>query len=235
MDLPALIVDAKEQLAGWNSRRVDAGNHRVPSELSEVRRVLATFLNDVRDLRNVLSRDDLEEIGHQDLAELLQLLVDSLGVAANLPCVRELEATFDKRGIERVTNCVGQEVPPELAEPAVEHAWLSKVLEDLDFQDNTLRTFDAARHSRQREEYADTDREHLASTPIRVKRLAAESIVEPMERHTGDRDLVRKEANKRQRHLSVRQLFARAPHIVRPTCCPLCGRVGRCLRSSSPR
>jgi len=213
-DLLALIVDAKEQLAGWNSRRVDAGDPRVTSELSEVRTVLATCLKDVRDLGKILSRDDLEEIGHQDLADLLQLLVDSRGVAANLPRVRELEATFDQRGIERVTKRVGQEIPPELVGPAVEYAWLSKVLEDLDIQDNTLRTFDAVRQSRQREEYADADREHLASTPIRVKRLVAESIVETMERHPGERDLVRKEAKKRQRHLSVRQLFARAPHML---------------------
>ena len=213
-DLPALIVDAKEQLAGWTSRRVDAGNPRVPSELSEVRTVLATFLNDVRDFGKIMSRDDLEEISHQELAELLQLLVDSFGVAANLPRVRELEATFDQRGIEPVTKRVGQEIPPELVVPAVEHAWLCKVLEGLDIQDSTLRTFDAARHSRQREEYADADRQHLATTPVRVKRLVAESIVETMGRHPGERDLVRKEANKRQRHLSVRQLFARAPHML---------------------
>ena len=213
-DLLALIVDAKEQLAGWNSRRVDAGNPQVPSELDKVKTALSAFLDGVRDLGKMLSRDDLETISHQELAELLQLLVDSLGVAANLPRVRQLEGIFDQRGIERITKRVGNEIPPEFAVAAVEHAWLSKVLEDLDIEDNTLRTFDAARHTRQREEYADADREHLASTPIRVKRLVAESIVEMMERHPGERDLVRKEANKRQRHLSVRQLFARAPHML---------------------
>ena len=210
-ELPALIVDAKEQLAGWTSRRVDAGHPRAPSKLSEVRTALAIFLDGIRDLSSVLPKEDLEEIGHQDLAERLQRLVDTFGVAANLPRFRELEAIFDQCGIDRVMKRVGQEIPPKLAVTAVEHAWLNKVLEDLDIRDNTLRSFDAAR---QREEYADADREHLASTPLRVKRLVAESIVETMERHPNERDLVRKEAARKRRHLSVRQLFARAPHML---------------------
>ena len=59
-----------------------------------------------------------------------------------------------------------------------------------------------------------TDREHLASTPIRIKRLVAESIIGTMEQHPKERDLVRKEAVKKSRHLSVRQLFAQAPHML---------------------
>ena len=212
--LLSLIVEASEQVAEWNSRSVDAGHPRVPSELHEVRTGLAALLDGIRNLGKVLSRDDLEEIGHQDVADLLHNLVGTLSVAANLPRIRELEAAFEKRGVERVTRRVGEEIPPELAAAAIEHAWLNKVLEDLDIQDNALRTFDAARHSRQRHEFAEMDREHLSQTPLRVKRLVAESIVETMERHPQERDLVRREAAKRRRHLSVRQLFAQAPHML---------------------
>ena len=213
-ELLALITEAKVQLAEWASRRTDAGHPQVPSDLDEVRTALPAFLDGVRDLGKMLSRDDLETISHQELAELMQQLVDSIGVAANLPRVRELEGIFDQRGIERITQRVGREIPPEFAVAAVEDAWLSKVLESLDIQDNTLGTFDARRHTRQRDEYADTDREHLESTPIRVKRRVAEAIVETMEQHAEEGDLVRKEAAKKRRHLSVRQLFARAPHML---------------------
>lgn len=212
--LLSLIVVASEQVAEWNSRSVDAGDPRVPNELDDVRSGLDALLDGIRKLGRVMSMDDLEEIGHQDLAALLQNLVGTLSVAANLPRIRELEATFDKRGIERVTRRVGEEIPPEQVAAAVEHAWLNKVLEDLDIQDNTLRSFDAVRCSRQRHEFAQTDLEHLSQTPLRVKRLVAEAIIETMEQHPEERDLVRREAAKKRRHLSVRQLFARAPHML---------------------
>ena len=213
-DVLALINQAIEQRAEWSQHQKDDGDPRAPAELSQVRTALETLLDGVRDLGRVLAKDDLDLFGHQDLAELLDRLVGTLGVAANLPRIRELEATFERRGIERVTRQLGREIPATAACAAVEHAWLRKVLEDLDIQDKTLRSFDGARHSRQRDEFAETDREHLASTPIRVKRLVAESIIETMEQHPQERDLVRKEAAKKSRHLSVRQHFAQAPHML---------------------
>ena len=213
-ELPALIVDAIAQLADWRSRSVDAGLPRTSTALVEVRTALTALLSSVRELGKLLSRDDLEEIGHQDLAELLQLLVDTLEVAGNLPRLREIEASFDERGIASIAKRVGDEIAPELAVATVEHAWLSKILEDLNIQDHTLRAFDADRHAQKREEFVDADREHLESTPIRVKRLVAESIVETMEQYAEERDVVRREAAKRRRHLSVRQLFAQAPHML---------------------
>ena len=213
-DVLALINQAIDQRAEWSQRRRDDGDPRAPSELNQVRTALQTLLDGVRDLGQVLARDDLDRLAHQELAELLDRLVGTLGIAANLPRMRELEATFERSGIERVTRQVGREVPATAAGAAVEHAWLRKVLEDLDIQDKTLRSFDGARQSRQRDEFVDSDREHLASTPIRVKRLVAESIIETMEQHPKERDLVRKQAAKKSRHLSVRQLFAQAPHML---------------------
>ncbi len=213
-DVLALINEAIEQRAEWSQRQKDDGDPRAPSELSQVKSAVETLMDGVRDLGQVLARDDLDQLGHHELAELLDGLVTTLSVAANLPRIRELEATFERQGVERVTRQVGREIPATAAGAAVEHAWLCKVLEDLDIRDKTLRSFDGARHSRQRDEFVDTDRKHLASTPIRVKRLVAESIIETMEQHPKERDLVRKEAAKKSRHLSVRQLYAQAPHML---------------------
>ena len=165
-------------------------------------------------LAKVTGIDDLDRMPHADLAGKLEWMASNQTVVASLPRVREIEARFRESGIESVIERVGGEIPPELAARAVEHAWLRRVLNDLEFDDQRLSTFDSVGHSRRRDEFAEADRQHLESTPQRVHRLTAEAIIETMDVHPKEADLVRKEAAKRRRHLSVRQLFARAPHVL---------------------
>ena len=133
---------------------------------------------------------------------------------ANLPRIRELEASFERAGIGTLIEKVGADIRPENAAPTIEHAWLWKVLDDLEFEDRRIASFDGRAHSRHREEYAELDRRHLDSTPLRVRRLAAEAIIATMNAHPEETALIRREAAKRRRHLSVRQLFAQAPHVL---------------------
>ena len=88
------------------------------------------------------------------------------------------------------------------------------MLDDLEFEDRRLSTFDSEGHSRRRDEFAEADHQHLESTPQRVHRLTAEAIIETMNVHPEETVLIRREAAKKGRHLSVRQLFARAPHVL---------------------
>ena len=113
-----------------------------------------------------------------------------------------------------VLKRVGESIPPEYAAEAVEYAWLRRILEDVDFDDRRLHSFDGTAHSRHRNEFVAYDRRHLQETPQRVQRLLAESIIQTMDAHGEETALIRREAAKSRRHLTIRRLFAQAPHVL---------------------
>ena len=69
-------------------------------------------------------------------------------------------------------------------------------------------------HNRSRDEFARLDVQHLQLNPDRIRRQAAEQAIAAMNEHPEQRDLVRREAVKRSRHLSVRQLVHQAPEVL---------------------
>ena len=157
---------------------------------------------------------DLARRPHEELASLLERLAASRAVAASLPRVRDLEARFREAGIADLTAQAGKAIAPEHTASAVEYAWLSRVLDDLAFDDPLLSTFEREAHARCRDEFAESDRRHLQSAPERLRRLHAETVIAAMNANPDEEKLIRREAAKKRRHLSVRRLFADAPHVL---------------------
>ena len=182
--------------------------------LNDVDERVRALVDGLRELSSVMRVESMETVRHEELLDVLGRMASSRTTAANLPRIRELEANFDLAGIGNLVERVGEDIRPELAARTVEHAWLWRVLDDLEFEDRRLASFDAGTHSRYRDEFVELDRRHRESTPLRVRRLAAEAIIETMNDHPEETALIRREAAKRRRHLSVRQLFSRAPHVL---------------------
>ena len=185
-----------------------------PDTLSDVEQHVGALVKGLTALHRIAGIDHLNRLAHEDLASALQRMASSRTTVANLPRIRELDESFARAGIGNLVERVGEDIRLELAVHTVEYAWLSRVLEDLEFDDRRISSFDGGAHSRHRDEFADLDRRHRDSTPLRVRRLAAEAIIATMNEHPGETSLIRREAAKRRRHLSVRQLFARAPHVL---------------------
>ena len=185
-----------------------------PDKLSTLKERASALDSGFASLAKVMGINDLERLPYSDLSEVLNRMISTRTVVANLPRIRELEARFGEAGIGNLIQLVGRDVPPEHAARTVEHAWLGRVMEDLEFEDQQIAAFDGGTHSRHRDEFAEIDRQHRDSTAQRVHRLTAEAIIETMNGHPEETVLVRREAAKSRRHLSVRQLFARAPHVL---------------------
>ncbi len=208
-----LVEEAGAHITEW-TRRTGSGEPRLPVEMASVGDRVAALLDALEAIRGVAGLGDFEQVPHGHLAATLERLASDPQVVANLPRIRELEARSRDAGITSVLEHVGGDIPIELAPRSVEHAWLRRVLDDLEFEDRRLSTFDSEGHSRRRDEFAEADHQHLESTPQRVHRLTAEAIIETMNVHPEETVLIRREAAKKGRHLSVRQLFARAPHVL---------------------
>ena len=205
-----LVDEAAQQVEGWKSRS-GSGIPRVPAGLGNAQERVAALGGGLEALADATALDGLKNRSYADLGEMLERLASNRTVVANLPRVRELEARFKEAG---VASTLAEDTPPELAIRTVEYAWLRRVLDDLEFDDRRLSAFDSEGHSRHRDEFAEADLLHLESTPQRVHRLTAEAIITTMDLHQEETALVRREAAKKRRHLSVRQLFAQAPHVL---------------------
>ena len=142
-------------------------------------------------LADVAGIDDLDRLPHTDLSVALDRMTSSRTAVANLPRLRELEARFEEAGVGEIIQLVAGEVPSGHVASAVEHAWLKRVLEDLEFEDPRIAAFDGSTHSRHRDEFVEADCRHRDSTPQRVNRLTAEAIIEAMNSHPEEVTLVR--------------------------------------------
>ena len=185
-----------------------------PDRLSDVEQVVGALVEGLGALDRIGGIDHLDGLPHGDLASALQRMASSRTTVTILPRIRELEESFARGGIGSLVKRTGEDIQPEHAARTVEHAWLSRVLEDLEFEDRRISSFDGGTHSRHRDQFSDLDRRHRDSTPLRVRRLAAEAIIATMNAHPEETTLIRREAAKKRRHLSGRQLFARAPHVL---------------------
>ena len=208
-----VVEQAHAHVREWQEHGGD-GNPCTPTELQALQERVAALAGDVEALGSILGQGDMLRTPRETLTSTLERLASDPVAVANLPRVRELEARFRNAGVTSALERVGEDLPSVFAAAAVEHAWLRRVLEDLEFQDRRLSTFDSEGHSRRRDEFAEADRQHLESTPQRVHRVTAEAIIGTMNEYPDETLLIRREAAKKRRHLSVRQLFARAPHVL---------------------
>ncbi len=211
-----MVRSAGNQLDEWQRRSLDGGEPRTPAGLDGARERVERLVHALNALGAIIKDNGLHERTIDDLAALLDRLASdsSRTAVASLPRLRKLEAGFREAGVATVLERVGEDIPQEHAAAAVEHAWLSRVLEDLEFADRRLSAFDSAAHSHHRDKFIEIDRKHLSLTPQRIRRLVAEATVEAMDEHHDQTQIIRREAAKRRGHLSVRRLFKRAPHVL---------------------
>ena len=161
-----------------------------------------------------LAQGSLLSLSVEDLRVILQGLVSTEQVAGRLPRLRELERGFEAAGIGQIVSAVGSDLPVELATNAIASAWLQGVWSELALSEPRLAGFVGEAHNRSRDDFARLDVQHLQLNPDRIRREAAEQAVAAMNEHPEQRDLVRREAVKRSRHLSVRQLVHQAPEVL---------------------
>ncbi|WP_419842153.1 AAA domain-containing protein [Candidatus Poriferisodalis sp.] len=209
-----VLERAERDVSAWAAMGAE-GTPRVPQELEAA---LDCWAGASESIAALLDHDILtdEDIGSAPaaLADTLDRLASSPDVARRLPRIRELESSLREAEVMSIAAAAGRRFPAQRAVEAVKHAWLSRVLEELSFTDEQLSGFDSDRIGRIREEYASFDAEHRDATPARLRRRIAESVTKAMDAHPEQATLIRAEAGKKRRHLSIRQLLAKASDVL---------------------
>ena len=96
----------------------------------------------------------------------------------------------------------------------MQHAWLSSCLEEAHLQDPSLAAFNGQSHIEIVHEFQQLDRERLAVAVDRVRRAHAQRAIEARNRNPNQSIIVAREAEKKARHIPLRQLVAQAPDVL---------------------
>ena len=190
--IEALSKTLRRLLSVWSEIGAE-GIPRIPDGLDDAIESVADVAESHASLTalNLLADGDKDTNSIEALSKTLRRLLSSPDVAQKLPRIRELESGFRDARLMSLLEVAGHDYPAASAARTVEHAWLSRVLEDLSFTDQRLAGFDSDRATRVRNEYAEFDREHLDATPMRLSRRVARSVIDAMDAHPEQATLIR--------------------------------------------
>jgi very-short-patch-repair endonuclease len=204
-------------LADWRACAVDAGQPRLPENLTGLRGALDQLTADLAAVATV-TRDgallDPGAVPTDTLAGRLDaLLADT--TLYKLAELYRLRSALERRGLgELVVDAATRGLSPDAAVTAFDAARLAGILEAVSLTDPVVGAFDGPAHRRVVADYADADRSHIASGPDRVRRAVAEWAVAARDAHPDESDIITRQARLKRKHLPVRQLFQAAPHVL---------------------
>src|SRR5262249_25494269 len=147
----------------------------------------------------------------EDVDELLR---DS-DVVRKLPDLRRLDRNLQAVGLGPIiaeARAAGLSNDDTLAR--TEHVWLRSVVDEVEFRDPLLATFDALTHAATIARFRDVDRRHLAMNAARLRRIYAEHAVKARDDQPDEAAIVKGQANRKRGHLPLRTLFQKAPNAL---------------------
>ncbi len=149
------------------------------------------------------------------LVQWLEALLADVPTLSKLPELHRLRTEMLGAGLEELLNGIdGSDLGREEAAQVLRYAWLRSIVRHLELSDTVLGAFDGEQHREVVAEFQKADREHIESTPERVRRLCAEQAVAIQDAQPENGALVRAEAAKKRKHLPIRQLFSAAPDVL---------------------
>ena len=209
------IARVEQQALAWRQYSLKGnGPPQAPEDAAKLHMAVSDLVLALTKLSNGVVRPGFLRLSAEELRLTLDTMASQESVAARLPQLRELERRFEAAGIGQITSAVGTGIPAEMATQAIACAWLQGVWSELTLAEPRLAGFVGEAHNRSRDHFARLDLQHLEHNPDRIKRAAAEHAIAAMNQYPQQTDLVRREAVKRSRHLSVRQLVHQAPEVL---------------------
>lgn len=209
-----LVADAQAQAGEWEALG-GSGTPRLPDHLQEAVGSYQQLTDKLAALGAYLVTRDLTRRPHRELGSDVNTLLADQQTLFRLPRIHELEGWLETHHLAPLMQAVRDgEVDADEVVAVFDHAWLSSIRTQVSARDPRLANFDGKLQKRRVEEFRHADEEHLDNTAVRVRRAVAEQATHICNQHPEQDQLVRREANKKRRHLTLRRLFDEAPQVL---------------------
>lgn len=151
----------------------------------------------------------------QQMEHTLRELSDDRDMVFHLPALHALLDKFAAAGLsDLVAEIAKRNATAEQAQRMFRHMWLRCLADEFKLRSSVLREFTGLRQSRLAEEFRDADIDHIAMAARRVRRKVAIALRRACDDHPSEKELLRKEANKKSHHFPLRKLVEDASHVL---------------------
>jgi hypothetical protein len=209
------VTAAAGQAKRWREMCGDAPLPEAPVKLAEVREALAAVGEELAALDGRLRQGRLDRLPLPELAELLDGLLADVTTPHRIPRLLQIEREIGERGAVAIVDEIRARKPAPEAWPAFfESAWLASCFDQARVEDPQIGGFNGRTHDRVVEEFRDLDQGRLELAAARVRRAHAESVIRTMNEYPDQEALVKRETEKRARHMPLRELLAKAPDVL---------------------
>lgn len=207
------IAAAADQLRQWKSAGAD-GAPCPPDDLDALVDLHGPVVESLEELDGLLGRQSLDGSREEVTARLHGLRADT-ATLGRLPDLHRLRLALHAIGLgDLVDELASWQVDVEGSLETVEYSLMASIIDEVRISDPRVGGFDGAKHARTVTEFQDADRRHIASTPQRVRRLAAERAMRVEIEQPDEATMIRREAAKNSRHRPVRETFNAAPAVM---------------------
>jgi len=214
-ELWTAATDAFQLLERWRVLCMDQlGTPRPCGGLDELRIAFANWKDQLDSLEAAISASptDGSVTGAQSFLDDLLRDVPTL---AKLPELHRLRVSLRAQGLGPLLfELEPRALEAGLARQVLQFAWLSSIREHLQLTDSRIGAFDGEQQRHVVAEFQQADREHIETTAQRVRRLCAEQATAAQDANQEGAALIRSQAAKKRKHLSIRELFSAAPDVM---------------------
>jgi Protein of unknown function (DUF4011)/AAA domain len=208
------LTKAADELKTWNDFAADGALPTSPEELDAIAATFGQLQAELGELASVLQVECLDD-SIEALERHLDALLADTATLGKLPELHRRRGALVQMGLqELLADLEKRGLSPEASATALQHAWLSSIVEHIQLSDVRIGAFDGEQHLRTVAEFQEADRRHIETTAQRVRRLCAEQATHIQDQLPDEAALIRDQAARKRKHLSLRQLFSAAPEVM---------------------
>ncbi len=193
---------------------------QIPLVVKDEKQFMETFitLNEgITALGTVIEKEfgAFDTLPLSEVASQLRRLADDRRTPSLLPTIHEARSHFKQVGLSPLLDDIREHnIPVGEWEARFDYIWLCSALEQVLASDPNLASFNGRTHEEVVADFTKLDLERTRLAASRVGRIHAEGAIKAMDQYFEEANLIRAEARKKSRHISLRELLARAPHVL---------------------
>lgn len=212
--LSSLLKEAKTVLEDWKERALPLPPRTVPG-VEDALVSLKWIRKTLTELQAIGFRHDFMEMSLEDAERVAEQLTRNEAHVLQLPRIAELSVILERAGIRALDALpFDAKHTPDRYARAYREAWFSRVRDHILQTDASLAAFHGLALHTTSTRFSHSDREHIETTPNRIKRLVAEKLVEVRNYHRTQDTFIRAQARRKRGHASIRDLVKQAPDVL---------------------
>ncbi|MYT73759.1 MULTISPECIES: AAA domain-containing protein [unclassified Streptomyces] len=214
--LHAALTEAADQKARWQQHAAtdDSSPWAVPglstavASFTQARDQLAAIALCVR-------WDGWENTSTDEVDRFIQRLDQDRATLLRMPELNQLTDRLESIGLGHFLDELAEAgTAPDVAVGTLNHLWWASVLDEAHMQHPYLRSFVGTEHDHTIDQFQRLDRTHRDLNPARVRYEVATRLRKARDTHPDQNTLVRTQAHRKSRHLSLRRLVEKAPDVL---------------------